>query len=181
MFRNSTLNEIIKPLRLLQVEQIMQKHDKASISKGFRCWDQLIVMLICQLESHNSLRSLISAYNSHSEQHYHLRTRNVARSTMSYANEHRDASAFSDILRKLISYAKGEKGAKKVKKDSREMINLIDSSPIPLNPKLFHELSVSNGRIKGMKLHLEYSATECIPKDFQFTPTLHDVKVNMRL
>jgi len=168
MFRNSTLNEIIKPLRLLRAEEIMKDHDKASNSKGFRSWDQLISMLVCQLESHDSLRSLVSAYNSHSEQHYHLRTNPVARSTLSYANENRDFGAFSNILHELIGYAGGL--SKNIKKNSREITNLVDSSPIPLNPKLFGDLAVSNGRIKGMKLHLEYDVTHGIPTNAEFTP-----------
>lgn len=80
----------------------------------------------------------------HARQNYHLGSGSIARSTLCDANKRRPVGVFADIFALLASQLD-----RQTRREGRDMVQLIDSTPIPLG-KLC-DWAKSNGRIKGMK------------------------------
>jgi putative transposase len=180
MYSRSTISELIQPLRMIEANDILRAHGGDANAKGFRIWDQLVAMIVCQLDGHESLRSLIEGYNGQSGQHYHLGSRAVSRSSLAYANAHRDVAAFGAVFSRLAGLC--SRAAGKQAAQAREIVHLIDSSPIPLKETLFKELAVSNGRIKGMKLHMIHDATHALPVYYQLSlANVNDIEAAMAM
>lgn len=81
-------------------------------AKGFTCWEQMISMLFCHLGKAQSLREICGGLASCIGKLSHLRiNRAPHRSTLSYANEHRDwriyQGVFFDLLKKCYAVGSG--------------------------------------------------------------------------
>ena len=64
-------------------------------AKGFSCWDQFVAMLFCQLGGANSLREICGGLATALGKLRHLGLAKApARSTLSYANNHRPWELF---------------------------------------------------------------------------------------
>src|SRR3990172_8013568 len=68
-------------------------------AKGFRCWDQFVSMMFCQLGKAQSLREICGglATSQGKLQHLGLAKGGPKRSTLSYANEHRPSAVFEQL------------------------------------------------------------------------------------
>ena len=76
-------------------------------AKGFTCWEQLLCMFFGQLTKRESLRDIINCLNSQKDKLYRLGFRTpVARSTLAYANEHRNWEIYRDFALILIDEAR---------------------------------------------------------------------------
>ena len=78
-----------------QVERFgAEKH-----SKGFRCWDQFVSMMYCQLAGANSLREICGGLSSSVGKLVHLGMQeSPTRSTLSYANNNRPWQLYETIF-----------------------------------------------------------------------------------
>jgi hypothetical protein len=64
-------------------------------AKGFRCWDQFVAMTFCQLAGADSLREISGGLATAMGKLTHLGLKEApARSTLSYANQHRPWQLF---------------------------------------------------------------------------------------
>ena len=72
-------------------------------AKGFTCWDQLVSMLFCHLGKAQSLREICGGLATCAGKLSHLRVRQAPhRSTLSYANEHRDWRIYQGVFFELF-------------------------------------------------------------------------------
>jgi IS4 transposase len=78
-------------------------------AKGLKSWTHFVAMLFGQLSGQHGLRSIETGMNSQRNSFYHLgipdREREIKRSTLSYANKHRDAGLFKGIFEALLEQA----------------------------------------------------------------------------
>jgi IS4 transposase len=154
--------KLLEPINRRQFDAIVERHRGDAYDKGFKSWDHLVALLYSQLSAVSSLRGLAASWNANNQHHYHLGTEKIARSTLSDANKRRPIAvflgAFNMVARQLDRVARVE---------AAEMRRLIDSTPIPLG-KLC-DWAKSNGRIRGMKMHVVYHPGSSAPRILDIT------------
>lgn len=156
-FTDSILSQLMKPLSRRSFEGIVARHDGDAYDKRFRSWNQLVTMIYAQLAGATSLRGLESLWNAGGGAHYHLGCGPIARSTLSDANNRRPPAIFTEAFSLLAGMAD-----RHVKQQGRELVRLIDSTPVPLGEVIGWRRF--NGRIKGMKLHVVYDPGMDVPR-----------------
>jgi len=83
--------------------QLVQKFGNDKHSKGFSSWEQFVSMLFCHLGKAQSLREICGGLASCMGKVVHLRMKKAPkRSTLSYANEHRDYRLFEALFYQLL-------------------------------------------------------------------------------
>lgn len=165
----------MKGLPRYQFERIKERTGIKEQTRSFSHWSHLVSMVYSQISHQKSLRNLVTSFNEQYAHHYHLGTGGLVRSTLSYANNHREVGIFEAMAQHLVQVAgKGNK--------CKEVLRIIDSSPIHLNPEIYGEFSKSNGRCQGIKLHMEYDANGRYPTFFDITPAnVNDIAFTEKL
>jgi IS4 transposase len=175
MYRNTRFGELMKGLPHGTFQKITKDYQVDKHSKGFKGWDHLLAMVYGQLSGCQSLRELEASFNHQSAFHYHLGTRPVRRSTLSEANSKRSSEAFSAVCATLMAQAH-----RKLRKDVRDLLYLIDSSPIPLKGLGYDDWTASNcsNRTQGLKMHMMIEGNHHAPILTCITPpNINDVDI----
>lgn len=146
-FSASIFSQLIQPIDRRCFAQIVAAHDADRYDKTFRTWAHFAALAFVQLSGSQSLREVETRWNAQAHHHYHLGARKLARSTLSDANARRPAAVFADLFAMLAEKAHG-----KLKREGREIVRLIDSTPIPL-PQMCDWVR-HNRRIHGLKMHV---------------------------
>jgi hypothetical protein len=122
-------------------------------AKGFRCWDQLVAMLFCQLAQAKSLREIVQGLCCCEGKLQHLGLEEAPkRSTLSYANAHRPWELYRQTFYDLLERCRGAAPAKKKFRFKNKLLSL-DATVIALCASLFDWAKFR--QTKGaVKLHL---------------------------
>jgi len=179
MYRISRFHQIMKALPRGTFDRVVQTHQADKHSKGFGCWDQLLAMVYAQLSGASSLRVLETGFNSQRTQHYHLGTSPIRRSTLAEANGRRNTEVFAEAAKLLMSQAH-----RKLRRESEELLYLLDSSPITLKGRGFDSWTCGNStrNTQGIKLHVLYAGNEEVPIQHSFTaPNVNDIDEGRKL
>ena len=92
-----------------KIEWIIEKYNGDRYTKTFSCWQHLLVMILAQLWQCRSLRVLVNVLNSQKGKLYQTGIgKGVCRSTLAWANEHRDYRIFEKIANLMIENARAE-------------------------------------------------------------------------
>jgi IS4 transposase len=166
-FTPNILGKLVEPISRRHVHAVVDRHDGDAYDKSFKSWDHLMVLIYAQLSGATSLRGLEVGWNANSQHHYHLDSGPLRRSTLSDASRRRPAAVFSEIFERLAGQLDRQS-----RRDGSAMLRLIDSTPIPLG-KLC-DWAKSNGRIRGMKMHMVYDPNSDCPRILDIT----DANVN---
>ena len=102
MFSLSHLQHILKPVQGGLFQRHVDRHQADKYCKRFRCYDLLVGLTYAQLSQSSSLRVLEGRWNQHPEQHYHLNTGTLSRSTLADALERRNPAPFSELAAALM-------------------------------------------------------------------------------
>lgn len=101
---NTLLAQILDFIPRSQFQKLVKAHETEKGSKGFSSWAHFTTMLFAQLSGQSGLRSIEDGINQQRSSLYHLGVSNeVKRSTIAYANEHRDASLYEDLFYAVLS------------------------------------------------------------------------------
>lgn len=152
MYSQTHLGELLSLIPKQRFRRIVEKYNSDKYSKGFKTWDHLVSMIYAQLSKANSLRELETTFNSFTSSHYHLGVRSIRRSTLGEANQKRESKVFEELANYLVSKVHNDNT-----KGLKELLYLLDSSPIPLSSDHHKWVEEMNHRTKGLKLHLLYS------------------------
>jgi putative transposase len=166
-FTPSILGKLVEPINRRSFQAIVDSHGGDAYDKAFKSWDHLMALIYAQFSGAESLRGLVAGWNANSQHHYHLGSGPLARSTLSDANLRRPVAVFADLFSLLAGQLD-----RLTRRESTQMVQLIDSTPIPLG-KLC-EWAKSNGRIRGMKMHVVYDPDSDCPRILDIT----DANVN---
>jgi IS4 transposase len=166
-FTPSIFAKLLEPISRRRFQARVDRHNADAYDKGFHSYDHLLTLVFAQLSGINSLRGLEVAWNANANQHYHLGTGNIARSTVSDANARRPPIVFAELFAELSAELD-----RQARCEGQQMLRLIDSTPIPLG-KLC-AWAKSNGRIRGMKMHVLYDPHADSPRVIDMT----DANVN---
>jgi IS4 transposase len=166
-FTPSILGRLVEPINRRRFQMIVDAHQGDSYGKSFNSWDHLMVLIYAQFSGAWSLRSLEAGWNANSQHHYHLGSDELRRSTLSDASRRRPAEVFAETFELLAGQLD-----RQLRRDGTDVLRLIDSTPIPLG-KLC-DWAKSNGRIRGMKMHVVYDPNSDCPRILEIT----DANVN---
>lgn len=166
-FIHSVFGKLLEPINRRQFQAIVDRRNGDAYDKSFRSLDHLTALIFAQFSAADSLRGLEASWNSGRQHHYHLGCGKLMRSTLADANRRRPVGVFADTFSLLAGQLDRHS-----RKDGDEMLRLIDSTPIPLG-KLC-DWAKSNGRIRGMKMHVVYDPKADAPRILDIT----DANVN---
>jgi putative transposase len=166
-FTASILGKLVEPIDRRRFQAIVESHDGDAYDKAFRSWDHLMVLIYAQFSGADSLRGLEAGWNANSHHHYHLGSRQLRRSTLADASRRRPIAVFAETFGLLAGRLD-----RRTRGDGVALLQLIDSTPIPLG-KLYG-WAQSNGRIRGMKMHVVYDPDSDSPRILDIT----DANVN---
>lgn len=168
----SQFQSLLKPITQSgQFTRYVRTSNADKHQKTLKTHDLLIHLLFAQISKSTSLRILEERFNSHPTHHYHLNTRPVRRSTLSDALQKRDIAPFIALAGEFSAHH-----ARKIRKESQDILALLDSTTIALNPDLF-AFARSHSHNQGLKLHLLIDAKQQQPLYFDFSPgTANDIQ-----
>lgn len=166
-FSPSIFAQLLEAIDRRSFQATVDRHAGDAYDKSFSSWDHLVALIYAQFSAVASLRALEAGWNANAQHHYHLGSDRLLRSTLSDANRRRPVAVFAETF----SLVAGKLDRKR-RREGKEMLQLIDSTPIPLG-KLC-DWAKSNGRIRGMKLHVVYDPKADCPRILDIT----DANVN---
>jgi len=161
-FTPSIFSKLLAPINRRQFDAIVARHDGDAYDKTFRSWDHLVALMFAQFSAADSLRGLEASWNAQSQHHYHLASGLLVRSTLSDASKRRPVAVFAETFGLIAGQLD-----RQTRRDGNAMLRLIDSTPIPLG-KLCG-WAKSNGRIKGMKMHVLFDPQADCPRILDIT------------
>lgn len=174
-FTPSIFGKLLEAINRGQFQTIVDRHGGDAYDKSFTSWDHLVALIFAQFSNSDSLRGLEAGWNSHSQHHYHLASGPLARSTLSDANKRRPVAVFAETFGRVASQLD-----RQTRRDGTAMLRLIDSTPIPLG-KLC-AWAKSNGRIRGMKMHVVYDPKADYPRILDITDAnVNDAQIGRRI
>ena len=146
-FSNTIIVSLLSSVNRKTFNNLVKKYNTDYKCRHFSTWEHFITVLIGQFTNSNSLRDIEEVIKFNSVEYYHLNIKkDVCRSTLSDANKKRDWRIFRDLFLYLISGIQ-----QKDILDGKEVINLIDSTPIRIN----EDWCEKTLRIKGLKIYQE--------------------------
>lgn len=148
-FTPSIFGKLLEPIKRRQFDSLVARHAGDAYVKSFPSWNHLLALVYAQFSAAVSLRGLEAGWNANSQHHYHLGSGPLVRSTLSDANKRRPVALFAETFSGVASQLD-----RQTRRDGAEMVKLIDATPIPLG-KLC-DWAKSNGRIRGLKMHVVF-------------------------
>ena len=147
-------------------------------AKGFRCWDQFVAMLFCQLGSAQSLREICGGLATALGRVVHLGLKAAPkRSTLAYANEHRPWEVYQRVFEQVLGRCQAVAAGRRRPFRFKNPLRIIDSTVINLCMEMYDWAKYR--RTKGaIKLHLQLDDRGCLPCWALVTEgRTHDVRV----
>lgn len=132
--------QLLQFVNKYEFEKCVSRYNGDFRTRDFNCWNQFIQLFFGQLTSRNSLRDICVCLKAHKNKLYHLGIKKyVNQSTLSRANERRDARIFADFGQYLIDlirpmYANDPVVGVNIEND----VFALDSTTISLSLKLFN-------------------------------------------
>ena len=167
---NTIFHQVIRAIPRQLFDQVAKRYKGDNRVRRLSCWTQFCVMVYGQLCSRQSLRDVISAWDSHASAHYHVGARKVKRSTLADANTKRPAGMYMEVFYWLLGQSRGASIGQK------DAVRLIDSTTIDLCKQQFEWASFRSGK-SGVKIHTVYDPDAQVPTFFSITPAKkHDKK-----
>ena len=83
---NTIYNQILHLIPRHQFESIVNKYEGDRYVKYFSCWQQFLTLLYAQIRGKGSLREIETSLRTQSNKWYHIRPKDIKRSTLSDAN-----------------------------------------------------------------------------------------------
>jgi hypothetical protein len=148
-------------------------------SKHFSCWKQFLCMAFGQLTHRESLSDTILCLEANAGKLYHLGIgQAIAKSTLSKANEGRDARIFSDLAAVLIEQAKSlYLNESDLEVDLKNNVFAIDATVIDVCLSAFSWAKFRSTK-GGVKVHVQLDLKTSIPEFVQITPAaVHEVNI----
>lgn len=166
-FTPSIFGKLLEPIKRRQFDTLVERHAGDAYIKSFASWNHLLALVYAQFSAAVSLRGVEAGWNANRQHHYHLGGGPLVRSTLSDANRRRPVAIFAETFSLAASQLD-----RQTRRDGAAMVKLIDATPIPLG-KLC-DWAKSNGRIRGLKMHVVFDPKADCPSILDIT----DANVN---
>src|SRR5437867_7650075 len=126
-FTPSIFGKLLEPIKRRQFDTLVAQHAGDAYVKSFPSWTHLLALVYAQFCAAASLRGLEAGWNANSQHHYHLGSGPLMRSTLSDANRRRPVAIFAEAFSLVAGLLD-----RQTRQEGKEMLRLIDSTPIPL-------------------------------------------------
>jgi len=167
---NTVFHQLLREVPRHQFEKVINRYEGNRRIRSLPCWTQFCAMLFAQLCSRQSLRDVVSAWDSHSSAHYHIGARKVKRSTLADANAKRPAGMYMELFYCLLGKSRDNRIQHK------DAVRLIDSTTVDLCKQQFEWAEFRSGK-SGVKIHTVYDPDSKVPTFFSITNAKkHDKK-----
>jgi putative transposase len=174
-FTPTIFGKLLEAINRQQFKTVVERHAADAYDKSFRSWDHLVALIFAQFSAADSLRGLEASWNANSQHHYHLAGGPLMRSTLSDANKRRPVAVFAETFGLVAGQLD-----RKMRREGTAMLRLIDSTPIPLG-KLC-DWAKSNGRTRGLKMHVVYDPKADYPRILDITDAnVNDAQIGRRI
>jgi hypothetical protein len=153
---NTILGQMIQLISRSRFEKLVKEHKTEYCAKGLRSWTQFAAMLFGQISGQHGLRSIEHGMNSQKSSWYHMgitnTEREIKRSTLSYANTHRDSNLYKSVFEYIVTEAQAVKEPHGFR--FKNPLYSIDSTIMDLCLKLFPWAYFRKGK-GGIKMTLK--------------------------
>lgn len=172
---NTILNQLANMLPRYKFERSVANHNGDYYTKHFTSWNQLMVNMYAQASGKDSLRDIETGLRVQQNSWYHLGLKNVARSTLSYANLHRDYHIYEEMFYQVLNRCKDLTPKHKFK--FHNPMYLLDATVLDLCLSVFPWAKFRK-RKGGLKLHFLLDYKGEIPTFLVVTDAKqHELKV----
>lgn len=162
-------SQIIRLIDSSLVKKIVDNAQANKHCKGFPVWNQLLCMIFCHLSNSHSIRDIVNGMCSTTGNLDHINIRSLPRrSTLSYANQHRDQGVFREIYLKLFEKLRCGLHGPRIKINLRPKIYLLDSTLVSLSLKVF-DWATYRQRKGAMKIHTLFDYQGTMPEYIMLT------------
>jgi len=160
----SLFSQVLSLINRNDFSRAVKQWDAEKGAKGFHCWDQFVAMVFGQLAGADSLREIEGGLSTALGKLRHLGLKQApARSTLSYANEHRPYQLFETMFYHLSEQAQTLAAGQKRRFKFKNPLVSIDASTIELCLSMYDWAKFR--RKKGaVKLHLMLNHQGCLPQ-----------------
>ena len=174
----TVFTQVMDHLPLHEFRRCVDRYHGDYKTQSFSSLDQLLCMAFAQMTYRESLRDIEVCLRAQSSKLYHMGIRGgISRSTLAYANEHRDWRIFADFAHALIGIAKDLYAHDSFITDLNETAYALDSTTIDLCLSLFPWARFRK-RKGAIKLHTLLDLKGSIPSFIRITHgKLHDVRI----
>jgi len=158
-------SQLLELVNRYEFDQCVNRYKGDFRVKRFNCWEQFLVMSFAQFSFRESLRDIECCLASVQRKLYHCGIKSeVARSTLSKANENRSWKIYADFSERLMKIAVPlYKGENRLAKELKSIIYAFDSTTIGLCMSLF-PWATFKSRHKGIKIHVLLNIDGYIPE-----------------
>lgn len=165
-------------LPLHAFHQCVRRYASSHPTKGFSHLDQFLCMAFAQLTFRESLRDIEVCLRAQCSKLYHLGIRGgVSRSTLAYANEHRDWRIYQDFAQVLIAQARALYVDDAFGIDLDNTVYALDTTTIDLSLKLFPWAHFRKEKA-AVKMHTQLDLRGNIPSFIHVSDgKMHEVNV----
>jgi putative transposase len=161
---NTILGQMLDFISRSRFEKLVKEHKTEHSAKGLRSWTQFVTMLFSQISGQHGLRSIEQSMNNQQEVWYHMgitnTERKIKRSTLSYANAHRNSNLFKAVFENLLEQVQSIKSTHGFR--FKNPLYSVDATIIDLCLKLFPWADFRNNK-GGIKLTVKLDHQGKIP------------------
>ncbi len=166
----SIFSQLLQLFPRTEFQQLVMQHRAERHARGFRCWDQFVAMVFCQLGRAQSLREICGGLASCEGRLQHLGAETPKRSTLAYANEHRPWELFQSVCETLLAKCRAVAGPRPFR--FKNKLLSLDATIIDLCADVF-PWATFRRRKGAIKLHLTLDHEGYLPTVMVMTPGTH--------
>lgn len=172
---NTIYNQLLHLVPRHQFEGLVKRHGGDRYVKYFTCWQQFLSLLYAQIRAKDSLRDIETSLRAQSGRWYHIGLKDVKRSTLSDANNHRDYRIFEGLFYSLLDRCKSITPKHKFR--FKNPLYSLDPTLIDLSLSVFPWAKFN--KTKGaLKMHCLYDHSGSLPSFITVTDArVHEIKV----
>ena len=161
---NTILGQMLELVPRSRFEKLVKEHKTEHGAKGLKSWTQFVTMMLAQISGQHGLRSIEQTMNNQRNSWYHLGIGNtegeIKRSTLLYANAHRDAQLYKSLFDHLVVDAQAKKESHGMR--FKNPLYSIDATTINLCLSIFPWADFRKNR-GGIKLTVKMDHQGKIP------------------
>ena len=172
---NTVLGQILQLISRYEFKKTVNNYETDKYSKGYNSWDHFVGLSFAQLSKQDGLRGIETGMHSFSNKLYHLGSKPLKRSTLSYANNNRNHLVFKKLFETQLE--KVLKTGPKHKFKFKNNLYSFDATTIDLCLFL-HDWAKFRKTKGGIKLHVKLNHNGYIP-DFVTMTNAKDHEVNI--
>ena len=162
--QNIVFHGLLKHIPWGIFNSLVDKHKTDVRVRKLSTKTQFIALLYGQFSGVKSLRDIETNLKSHSNKLYHLGAKPICRATLAEANSGRSHEVFSSLLKSMMGMLN-----RKFRRDSKELIRLIDSTSVSLSG-IASEWAKFSDNTCAAKAHIIYDPDSQTPVYVSVTP-----------